>query len=362
MKKWFIAIGILGFLFIVGYFVLTFYAVKFIQAYVQKAMVHGLTFSETKIGNTHLSLTGIQYEDPHLNQRFFIADEVRIYPSLLSLLTKSLRIKEITILKPSFFFYRSREGSVVGPLVMATEQGEREGGAEKEDRKKKEDIQVQIDRIRIEKGSVNFEDQKVAEPPAQIKLRDLYFEMRDIRYPLIPLHSPIELRGKMNGQTQEGSVHLKGWIDAKTMNLETSLKMKEIEVKTFEPYYRKRVTAGIESGMMNMDSRIAVTEKRIDAPGEVALIDLRVKKGGGMVFWIPAETLASLLERKGNQIKAKFHMKGDMANPQFNLQETFLTQIGFSFAQALGFPVKVIGEEEFQSIERLFKKKRDRRN
>jgi hypothetical protein len=359
MKKWFIAIGILGFLFIVGYFVLTFYAVKFIQPYVQKAMVHGLTFSETKIGTTHLSLTGIQYEDPHLKQRFLISDEVRIYPSLLSLLTKSLWIKEIAILKPSFFFYRSREGSVVGPLVMATEQGEREGVSE--DRKKKEGIQVQIDRIRIEKGSVNFEDQKVAGPPAQFKLRDLNFEMRDIRYPLIPLHSPIELRGKMNGQIQEGSIHLKGWIDAKTMNLETSLKMKEIEVKTFEPYYRKRVTAEIESGLINMDSRIAVTEKRIDAPGEVDLIDLRVKKGGGMVFWIPAETLASLLERKGNQIKAKFHMKGDMANPQFNLQETFLTQIGFSFAQALGFPVKVIGEEEFQSIERLFKKKKERK-
>jgi hypothetical protein len=359
MKKWFIVIGVLAFLFIVGYFVLTFYAVKFIQPYVQKAMVHGLTLAETKIRTTHLSVTGIQYEDPHLKQRFLIADEVRIYPSLLSLLTNSLRIKEITILEPSFFFYRSREGNVVGPLVMATEQGEREGVSEKE-KKKKEAIQVQIDRIRIEKGSVNFEDQKVASPPTQIKLRELNFEMRDIQYPLASLHSPIELRGKISGQTREGSIHVKGWIDAKTMNLETSLKMKEIDVKTFEPYYRKRVTAEIESGLMNMDSKIAVKEKRIDVPGEMDLIDLRVK-GRGMVFWIPAETLASLLERKGNQIKAKFHLKGDMENPQFNLQEIFLTQVAFSFTQALGFPVKVIGQEEFQSIERLFKKKKERK-
>jgi len=93
------------------------------------------------------------------------------------------------------------------------------------------------------------------------------------------------------------------------------------------------------------------------------------------VLWIPAETLASLLERKGYQIKAKFHVKGDMENPQFSLQETFLTQMAFSFAQALGFPVKVIGEddlqgtlkggkgpmEELQSIEKLFKKKKERK-
>jgi hypothetical protein len=375
MKKWFIVMGILAFLFVGGYFVLTFYAVKFIQPYVQKVMGSGLTFVQTRIRPTHLSVMGIQFEDPHSRQRFFKVNEVRIYPSLSSLLTNSLRIKEITILEPSIFFYRSREGGIAGPFVMATKQGEKEEVSEKEDRKKKQAIQVQIDRIRIEEGSVNFEDQKVAAPPAQIKLRELNFEMRDIQYPLVSLRSPIELRGKINGQAREGSVHVKGWIDAKTMNLEISLKMQEIEVKTFEPYYRKRVTAEIESGMMNMDSKIAVKEKRIDAPGEMDLIDLRVKKGGGMVLWIPAETLSSLLERKGNQIKAKFHVKGDMENAQFSLQEIFLTQMAFSFARALGFPVRVIGEEGpqgasggekgllegIQSIKEQFKKKKEKR-
>jgi len=178
MKRWFIVMGILAFLFIGGYFVLTFYAVKFIQPYVQKVMGSGLTLAQTQIRTTHLSLRGIQYEDPHSRQRFFKVNEVRIYPSLSSLLTNSLRIKEITILEPSFFFYRSREGGIVGPFVMATKQEEREEVSEKEDRKKKQAIQVQIDRIRIKKGSVNFEDQKVAEPPAQIKLRELNFEMR----------------------------------------------------------------------------------------------------------------------------------------------------------------------------------------
>jgi hypothetical protein len=361
MKKWLMVIGILAFLFIGGYFVLTFYAVKFIRPYVEKATAQGLTLAETKIMPTHLSVNGIQYEDPQLNQKFLVAHEVRIYPSFLSLLTKPIRIREITVLKPTFFFYRSRGGSVVGPLAMTAGQAEKEGVSGKEDRKKRETIQVRIDRIRIERGLINFEDQKVAQPPVQIKLRDLNFEMKDFRYPLVSLHSPIELSGKMNGQTREGSIRLKGWIDAKTMDLETLLTMKEIEIKALEPYYRKRVTAGIESGMMNMESRIAVAGKRIDAPGEVDLIDLRVGKGGGTVFWIPAETLASILERKGHQIKAKFHMKGNMENPEFSLQETFLTQMALSFSQALGFPVKVIGEEEVQLIERLLKKRKERK-
>jgi hypothetical protein len=179
----------------------------------------------------------------------------------------------------------------------------------------------------------------------------------------------------MKGKAQEGSITLKGWVDAKTMDMETSLKIREIEVKTFEPYYRKRVTAEIESGTLAMDSRIVVKEKRIDAPGELDLINLHIKEGGGTVLWIPAETLVALLEKKGHQLKAKFHVKGNMENPQFNLQETFLTQVAISLAQALGIPVKVVGEEvpqgtlkgekglveELQSMERLFKKKKEKK-
>ena len=94
-----------------------------------------------------------------------------------------------------------------------------------------------------------------------------------------------------------------------------------------------------------------------------------------MVFWIPAETLGSLLEKKGNKIKAKFHVRGDMGNPRFSLQETFLTQVGISLAQALGIPIKVLGEgilegtlegekglvEGLQAIDKLFKKKREKK-
>ena len=388
MKKWFIVIGILAFLFIGGYFVLTFYAIKLIQPYVQKAMGSGLTLAQTKIKTTHLSIRGIQYEDPQSRQRFLQIEEMRIYPSLRSLLTRSIHINEVMILQASFFFYRTREGNLVGPWVTTKkEDGEKEREEEKKNEeegkesseeaevRRRESIQVQIDRIRVREGSVDFEDRKVREPPAQIKLREVDFEIRDVRYPLASSQSPIEFKAKIEGKTQEGSITLNGWIDVKTMDMNTSLKVRQIEVVTFEPYYRKRVTAEIESGVMNMDSKIAVKEMRIDAPGQMDLIDLRVKKGGGMVLWIPAETMVSLLEKKGHQIKVQFHLKGDMENPQFNVRETFLTQFGISFAQALGIPIKVVGEEilqgtlkgekglaeGLQSLDELLKKKKEKK-
>ena len=378
MKKRLVVAGILAVFVIAGYFILTFYAVKLIQPHLQKVMGPGLTLEETKLRITHLSLRGIQYEAPGSKQRFIRIEEIRIYPSLRSFLERSLHLKELTILQPSFFFYRSREGRMIGPWVTgkmgSEEKGEKEPSEEKRE-KSGEPIQFRIDRIRIQKGSVDFEDRKVGDPPAQIKLRDMDFRIRDIGYPVTALHSPVQLYAKMNGKGEEGSIDIEGWIDPKNMDMQTSLKIRRLEVKTLEPYYRKRVTAEIESGTMDMDSKIAVTEGRVDAPGEVDLINLHVKEGGGMVLWIPAETLVSLLEKKGHQIKVKFHVKGNMENPQFSLQETFLTQVAVAFAQALGIPIKVVGEEVLegtlkgqkglaeglQSIEGLFQKKKEKK-
>jgi hypothetical protein len=375
MKRWYILTGILLGLCIGGYFVLTFYAVKFIQPHLQKAMGPGFTLEETKLKPTYLSARGIQYEDPDSKQRILQIREMRIYPSLLSLFRKSLYIRELTIVQPSFFFYRSREGPMVGPWVTFKKENEGKEISEETEKKRGEPTHIRVDRIRIRKGSIDFEDRKVGEPAAQIKLRNMDFEIRDTGYPVTSVHSPVRLNAKMSGKGQEGSIDIEGWIDAKNMDMETSVKIREIDIRTFEPYYRKRVTADIESGTMDVDSKIAVKEGRIDAPGELDLINFRVKGGGGMVFWIPAETLVSSLEKNGYQIKTRFRVKGNAESPQFSLQETFLTQVAIALAQAVGFPIKVMGEEGFrgtfkgekglteglQSMERLFKKKKEKK-
>ena len=107
MRKWFILIGILTVLFIGGYFILSSYAIKLIAPKLQKEMGPGFTLVGVELKTTYLSVRGIQYEDPDSKQRFLHIEEVKIYPSLLSLLKKSLTVKKITILQASFFFYRS---------------------------------------------------------------------------------------------------------------------------------------------------------------------------------------------------------------------------------------------------------------
>ena len=367
--------GIIALIFIGGYLALSFYAVKFVRIQLQNVMGPGLAVAEIKIKPTYLSAKGIEYKDPQSNRRIFKIEEMSIYPDIFSSLKGSLRIREWAIRQPSFFFSRSREGVLLGPWMSEKKEGKGKEISPKGEEKRGEPIHIRIDRVRIEKGSFDFEDMKFGGPPANIGLRDLDMRIDDIQFPFISSHSPIQFKGKMNGREKAGKIDIKGWIDIKTMDMAISLDFQEIDVKMFEPYYRKQVSAEIESGTINMESKIAMEKRMIDAPGHLELVDLRIKEGGGTVLWIPAETLISLLRNKGNRIKAEFHVKGNLDNPQFNLQETFLTRIAISLAEALGFPIKVVGEdvakdtgkgaeglvEGVRSLEELFKKRKEKR-
>ena len=86
----------------------------------------GITVSEIKIRLTHLAVSGIRYEDPRLKKPLLQIEQVNIYPALFSFLKGELRIRELTFLRPSFFFYRSRDGTFVGPWLSAGKEPRRQ--------------------------------------------------------------------------------------------------------------------------------------------------------------------------------------------------------------------------------------------
>ncbi len=364
MKKS-IAIGGISVVFLIGaYLFLSFFAVKFIQARIQQSSGRGLTISEFVVRPTYLGAKGIRYEDP-LSKRLFRIEEIRLYPSLFSLFRGNLEIRKLTILKPFLSVYRTQKGGLVAPWT-ARESKEKESAG-----RGTESFRIKIGQMNATGGFIEFED-RMAEIPARLELSEIDLEVKEIGYPLVQARSPIRFEGKIKGGGRKGKISLSGWIDLKTMDLETSFRVEDLDIKCFEPYYRKRVSAKIETGCIDLDCRVAVKQRIMDAPGQMVLKELRISEGG-TVFWIPAKTLVSLLKDRGGRIPIKFHLKGNLDDPQFKLQETFLTRIAFSFAESLGLPVRTVGEgvvkgaekglggfaEGIRSLGGVFKKKRE---
>jgi hypothetical protein len=376
VKKWFVLGGILIVFLIGGYFVLSFYAVKLVQAHLQKAMGKamgsGLTGDEVRVNPTYLSVQNIEYEDPQSKQKLLKIEEVRVYPSVFSFLKGTPGIDRFCLVKPTFLFSRSREGVWSGPVLPVGKEARPVPGETKE--RKRDTFQIEIRKIQIQDGSLDLEDHRLGGPPVRIQMSRLDFEIEDIRYPMVSRPSPFELKGTIKGTSKDGRLGVKGWINLQTLDQETSLKIEGVEIKTLEPYYRKRVSAEIESGEVHLEAKIAIKQKRIDAPGSLELVDLHIKEEG-TVLWVPAKTLAILLKKKDHRVNGRFHVKGDLEDPRFSLMESFLTQAGLSLAGALGLPVKVVrgtliggdGEgagglpEGVKSLGELFKKKEKKR-
>lgn len=349
MKKWFLIAGIVAILVVGAYLLLSFYAVKFIEPRVQKAIGPGFTIAQIKVGITCLSIHNIRFEDPRTKQTFLWIEEIKIYPDLFSFLKRRIQIRECVIMKPSLLCYRTREGDLIGPWVSIEKEEKNREVPGKDEKKEGEPIPVKIDRLRIEKGSIDFEDRKVGETPSQIRLSEVALKMERINYPIFSSQSPIESKGKMKGKTKEGEIVTKGWIDLKTSDMETSLKIREVELKVLDPYYRKRVSAEIESGHLKMDAHIAIKKRVIDTAGKLELADLHIGEKG-TVFYLPAKTLYARLKDKGNRVEVPFHVKGNLNDPGFKPQDVFLLRIGIGLAQAMGFPVKAVDEVDKERI------------
>ena len=150
-------------LLVAGFLALSYTGGRFIRTRIEQAMRPGLRIGGINVKPTHLSLKGIQYEDPTSKKRLFQIEEIRIYPSLLSVLGGTVQIRKCTLLRPSFFLYRSREGVFIGPFPIAgkerseTREKTREGSS-KGEKRKAGTAAVEIDRLQIEKGSLDFED------------------------------------------------------------------------------------------------------------------------------------------------------------------------------------------------------------
>jgi hypothetical protein len=349
MKNWLVPVAAIVIILIGGFFAFSFYLVKQVEPQLQGLMGPGFTVGEIRVKPLYLSAERIGYEDPQSMHHFLEIEEIRVYPALLSFLKPPLRIREVSIHRPSFFLYRTQEGAF-NSLWMA-EQGEKTTGTTEEKKSEKgKPVSIKIDRFRIRKGSFDFEDMKMGMPSVQIKVRELDLDLDHFQYPFVSIRSPFALTGEIDGRTKHGKIDLKGWVNLQTMDMETVFMAQGVDVKSFEPYYRKRVSAEIDSGSLSMESRITVKDKRIDASGKLELTNLHIKGGEGTVFWIPAKTLIALLKEKGDRVEVPFRMKGNAGDPEFKLQEVFLTQIALSLLETLGVPIQITGEEIFERI------------
>jgi len=281
------------------------------------------------------------------------AGRVAIAPSLLSLLTRQLRIASVDIDTPYVAMLRTRRGklrivpTLIGPRARSADGSDGAPAAPRAPRPRTPQAKdeapevaarsVSVGRITISQGEVDLYDASVATPPWRIRMVGVDASVESVKAPQPSGRSPLDLKATLDGPSRDGTVSVSGWVDPETKDLELTAKLRGVDLLAFRPYAAHSTTARLTSGAFDLDLQATVKGGHLNAPGHLVLSDIAFAAGGSdRVLGVPREILMEALAQKNGRIALDFTLSGDVNDPRFSLNEAVVTQVATALIGALG--------------------------
>ncbi len=153
------------------------------------------------------------------------AERVLVVPSLRGLLSGTIRVGSITILRPYVSALRSREGKLqVVPSLLEGPAPPGKMAAAPPGR------MVVISSIRLEDGVVEIFDATVAHPPLKIRLEQIQATLRDVTFPALTGRSRFDLSGLVKGIRRDGRITMAGWAEIATKDSSVKTELRSMDL------------------------------------------------------------------------------------------------------------------------------------
>ncbi|MCI0409116.1 MAG: DUF748 domain-containing protein, partial [Acidobacteria bacterium] len=265
-------------------------------------------------------------------------ERIVVTPSLRSLFTGQIRLSEIELDRLATVVHLRPRGNVELPLPLpAPDQA---AGA------KGQPAQVAISQLRLNDGQIDLVDHTVPGPPVRLRLDKVQASVGELAVPLASGRSPLEFEAKILGKKIEGRVQLSGWVEPITEDASVKATLRSVDMTLLSPYLLKVHEAKVERGQLNMDLDFQVRKRRINAPGKATFVDLQLSSTPGALnsfMGLPRQGVLNLLKTKEGKIEIAFVVEGDLNDPQFTLQRSFVTAMTMGLAERLGVSVEGVG-------------------
>ncbi len=261
-----------------------------------------------------------------------------VTPSLRSLFTGQIRLSEVELERLATVIHLRPRGNVELPLPLPMpDQAE---GA------KGQPAQMTISQVRLSDGQIDLVDHTVRSPPVRLRLDKVQASVGELTVPLAPGRSPLEFEATIRGKKTDGRVQLSGWVEPITQDASVSATLRSIDMTLLSPYLVTVHEAKVERGHLDMDLDFQVRRRRINAPGKADFVDLQLSSTPGTLnsfMGLPRQGVLNLLKTKEGKIEIAFRVEGDLNDPQFTLQRSFVTAMTMGLAEQLGVSIKGVG-------------------
>ncbi len=300
----------------------------------EQAMGKGFSVERLEVSWRGVEAFNAAYSKPD-GTPVFRADHISLSLDLVGALKKELNFSSVTLKGLYILIETDLRGNYINPFSGST--GRPSGTMP----------QITISRLTVHNGSMDYRDGKVSRPPHVTRLRNIEFEMKDIGLPLKGTASPFVVEAEVQGPHGAGTIKCQGKINLKTLDMESSVVVRNLDITGFKPYFQKKGDANVTGGILHLDMKATVVSGTIKAPGRAVLKNLEFQSTGSLkdtFLGVPRSGVMTLLKNENDEITIDFVLEGDIRNPKFSLRESLLQKFTIGLAGKLGLSVARIGE------------------
>jgi len=313
--------------------------------------IEGLTQKKVTIGYFEVTpLMNIEMRNLNI-EGVAKVDSILISPSITNLLIGNLVMNKVRIMGPEITYERNISGTIELPALTSFSKiaaiPVKPAGS-----KSKKPLRITFRKLKIRGGKVNFIDRKAGPEGIKITAKDIEFNLTNVYSFPFTVITNFDLDGSIpwSQGKEAGKFEAEGWINFFKKDMQTKIKIKDIDGIYFYPYYAKWVDlekAGIERANLNFTSNIQGLDNNLTAECHLELTDIVRRPRSPEEPAERAEKIADVvldMFRGLNQgkIVLDFTIRTKMDRPQFilgNIKQAVENKI----TQARGSGVRVEG-------------------
>ncbi|WP_250514037.1 DUF748 domain-containing protein [Caballeronia sp. INDeC2] len=298
---------------------------------------------EIDVGFGHVTLSRVRLRGPKdwPASDAMRAERIVLDVDMHSLIAKPVHLRSVSVDNYYLSIVRSADGRVrilPGLRETAQEANATPDSKEREEHAREEKL---IDRVSFERGSMEFFDGSVQNPPYRVLIGDARATVDHIHLPALNDRTELSMTGSIKGPSHTGNVTWAGWMVIANKDSQTRVTWRNVDVATLDPYLLKKAgaRAAVTGGTIDLSIDSTVKDYRIHAPGTLTLNHLQISETGNPLdtfLSIPTKAAIAALKDRKEQIKLDFVLEGDLRDPKFSLSESLSKKLAAGFAKALG--------------------------
>ncbi|BCQ24295.1 DUF748 domain-containing protein [Caballeronia sp. NK8] len=298
---------------------------------------------EIDVGFGHVTLSRVRLRGPKdwPASDAMRAERIVLDVDMRSLISRPIHLRSVSVDNYYLSIVRSADGGV--RILPGLKETAREADATPDSKARQEHAQEEklIDRVSFERGSMEFFDGSVQEPPYRVLIGDARATVDHIHLPALTDRTDLSMTGSIKGPSHTGNVTWGGWMIIANKDSQTRVTLHNVDVATLDPYLLKKAgaKAAVTGGTIDLTIDATVKDYRIHAPGTLTLNHLQISDTGNALdtfLSIPTKAAIAALKDRKQQIKLDFVLEGDLRDPKFSLSESLSKKLAAGFAKALG--------------------------